>query len=164
MSVFGTAMPIITAQPQSQVALVGSNVDFEVNAAGAPPLGYQWQFFGTNIAGATDDTLSLTNISSDQAGPYIVIVTNSVGSVTSDVAFLTVYLTAAAELTLPTISTNQFQFSVTGVPYFNYAVQASTNLLDWASIETNTSPFIFTDTNIYPRRFYRSLYLPGAGD
>ena len=110
-----TAMPIITVQPQSEVAIVSSNVEFQESAAGAPPLAYQWQFFGTNFPNATNATLSLTNVTSDQAGPYQVIVTNSVGSVTSDVAQLTVYLTAAAELTLPTFSTNQFQFTDTNV-------------------------------------------------
>src|SRR6185436_16344416 len=131
------------------------------SAAGAPPLAYQWQFFGTDFPNATNATLSLTNVTSDQAGPHQVIVTNSVGSVTSDVAQLTVYLTAAAELALPTFSTNQFQFNVTGVPDFSYAVAASTNLFDWTFIETNASPFIFTDTNVHVRRFYRALYAPG---
>ena len=168
LTVYGTAMPGITAQPVSVVAIVGDNVDFDVTAAGSAPLGYQWQLGGTNLPGATNATLTLTNITMSQAGFYQAVVTNSAGSVTSSVATLTVYPTAAATLGSPTITGGQFQFTVTGVPDFTYAVQVSTNLVDWTSVETNTSPFVSTDTNMltFPAHFYRVLYLPGvdAGD
>ena len=57
---------------------------------------------------------------------------------------------------------NGFQFQVAGVPGFNYAVQSSTNLIDWTPLITNTSPFIFTDTNApyFPQQFSRRIYLP----
>jgi hypothetical protein len=38
------AAPVITSPPQSQTAFVGSTVDFQASAAGAPPLAYQWSF------------------------------------------------------------------------------------------------------------------------
>jgi hypothetical protein len=57
---------------------------------------------------------------------------------------------------------NNFSFTVAGVPGYNYAVQASTNLIDWVSLLTNTSPFTFTDTNTasFQQQFYRSIYTP----
>jgi hypothetical protein len=168
LTVYGTAMPIISAQPVSVVAVVGDDVDFDVTAAGAAPLGYQWMFANTNLPSATNSILTLTNVTMDQAGAYQVVVTNSAGSITSSVASLTVYPTAAATLESPLITGSQFQFTVIGVPDFTYAVQVSTNLLDWISVETNTAPFLSTDTNSlsFPNRFYRVLYLPGvdAGD
>jgi hypothetical protein len=164
LTVYGTAMPTITDQPLNVVAVVGDDVDFDVVAAGAAPLGYQWQLANTNLPAATNATLALTNITQSQAGSYQVVVTNSAGSVTSSPATLTVYPTAAATLGAPTISGGQFQFTVTGVPDFTYAVQVSTNLVDWTSVETNTSPFVSTDTNLlsFPTHFYRVLYLPGV--
>jgi hypothetical protein len=164
MTVYGTAMPAIIVQPLSKVAVAGDNVDFDVTAAGATPLSYQWRLFGTNLSGATGTTLALTNVALSQAGDYVVVVTNTVGSVTSSVAVLTVYPTAAATLSGMLYSPGQFQFNVTGVPDFSYAVQVSTNLIDWVSVETNTSPFITIDTDagVLPLRFYRALYLPGA--
>ena len=45
--------PSITAQPASQTVLAGSTATFSVTAAGTAPLSYQWQFSGTNLAGAT---------------------------------------------------------------------------------------------------------------
>ncbi len=168
LTIYGTAMPTITTQPASVVAIAGDNVDFDVIAAGSAPLGYQWQLASTNLPGATNAILTLTNVAMDQAGSYQVVITNSAGSITSSAATLTVYPTAAATLSEPTITGGQFQFTVTGVPDFTYAVQVSTNLVDWTSVETNTSPFVSTDTNLlsFPTHFYRVLYLPGvdAGD
>jgi hypothetical protein len=79
-----------TTQPQSQTALVGSNVTFAVTASG-PALSYQWLFNGTNVlAGATSSTLSLINVDSSQSGNYSVIASNSAGAVFSQPAALAV--------------------------------------------------------------------------
>jgi hypothetical protein len=50
---------------------------------------------------------------------------------------------------------------VNGVPGYQYAVLASSNLLDWCGLLTNASPFTFTDTNspACPQQFYRAQYL-----
>src|SRR5262249_33208213 len=47
---------------------------------------YQWQFNSTNLPGANSSSLSLANISTAQAGPYRVIITNSTSAKTSAVA------------------------------------------------------------------------------
>jgi hypothetical protein len=96
-------------------------------------------------------------------GAFQVVITNLYGSVKSSNAVLSVYATTASALDTPVLSGgSQIQFDVTGVSGFNYAVQASTNLMDWVPLLTNTSPFTFTDTNApdFPQRFYRSVYLP----
>ena len=76
----------------------------------------------------------------------------------------TVYETpsAAAMLTALPASDGRFSFSLSGVSGYQYVVQASTNLMDWVSVETNTAPFIFTDTNNVSLQscFYRTFYLP----
>jgi hypothetical protein len=82
--------PLITAQPASQTVLAGSTAAFTVTATGALPLSYQWSFDGTNIAGATGTSLTLSNVQPAQAGIYAVQVTNAYGSTNSDNAFLTV--------------------------------------------------------------------------
>src|SRR5581483_3883475 len=61
-------------------------------ASGSVPLSYLWTFGGNPLAGATVSSLSLTNVQPNQAGNYAVVVTNSVGSVTSTVATLTVLI------------------------------------------------------------------------
>jgi hypothetical protein len=69
----------------------------------------------------------------------------------------------AATLNNFSISAGQSpQFSIVGVPGFNYAVEVSSNLLDWTPLLTNASPLSFVDTNAaaQPQRFYRALWLP----
>jgi len=108
-------------------------------------------------------TLTLTDVDLSDAGSYFVTIITPYGNVISSNAVLSVYSTAAATLNSCSFScVNGFEFQVAGVPGFNYAVQESTNLIDWVSLITNTSPFIFTDANATnsSQQFYRTLYVP----
>ena len=60
-----------------------------MTAGGTPPLSYQWNFNGTNILGATNTALTLTNLQTSQAGNYTVTVNNAYGS-TNAIATLSV--------------------------------------------------------------------------
>ncbi len=82
--------PSISIQPTNQTVVVGGSVTFSVAADGTPPLSYQWNFKGTNIGGATNTSLTLTNVQLSQAGNYAVLVTNLYGSILSSNAVLTV--------------------------------------------------------------------------
>jgi hypothetical protein len=84
--------PVITSQPQSQTAEIGSTVTLGVRASGYPPPAYQWFFNGTNALNplTTQDTLLLTDVQPAQNGAYTVIVTNVVSAVTSAPALLNV--------------------------------------------------------------------------
>lgn len=82
--------PSITTQPTNQTVTAGSSASFNVTAAGSATLRYQWRFNGTNLANATGTTLTLNNVQTGDAGPYSVVVTNTVGTVTSSNATLTV--------------------------------------------------------------------------
>jgi hypothetical protein len=81
--------PAIVTPPTNQMVSTGSTVVFSVVADGTPPLAYQWQFDGTNIAGATNTSVTVTNANFNNAGSYNVTVTNKIGS-TNAVATLTV--------------------------------------------------------------------------
>jgi hypothetical protein len=83
--------PYITEQPQDQSVRPGQDATFAVVAGGDPTLHYQW-YFNTNtvLANATNTALTIVNVQSNNAGAYFVRVTNSVGSITSAVATLTV--------------------------------------------------------------------------
>jgi purine nucleoside phosphorylase len=86
--------PGITTQPQSQAVVVGQSPTFSVTASGTAPFSYQWRFNGTALPGATSLALTLSNVQSNKAGSYLVVVTNAAGSVTSAVATLAVYVPA----------------------------------------------------------------------
>jgi alpha-tubulin suppressor-like RCC1 family protein len=82
--------PTITTQPASQVVNAGTNVTFRVVATGTAPLSYQWQFNNTNIAGATSSILTLLNVQTTDSGNYSVAISNSIATVVSTNALLTV--------------------------------------------------------------------------
>ena len=81
---------MITTQPMSQTVDAGTNVVFSVTATGNATLKYQWYLDGTAISGKTKATLTLNNVKASDDGTYSVIVTNGVGSATSDPATLAV--------------------------------------------------------------------------
>ena len=152
--------PSFTTQPQSQNVIAGNSVTFTASAIGAPTPTYQWKFNGVNISGATSSSYTKSNVQSTDAGNYTVVASNSSGSVTSDTAVLGVYDSASATLASFTYTTTQFQFSITGVPGYSYSVQASTDLINWTTVGSGTSPFTFSDTAVgsYAYRFYRVIH------
>ena len=83
--------PGIVSQPQGALVAPGSGTTLSVGADGATPLTYQWFVNGTSMgADGTNATLTLNNVSSSQAGTYWVVVSNSLGSVTSQPAVVSV--------------------------------------------------------------------------
>lgn len=82
--------PSITTQPVSQSVSAGSNVQFEVVVQSLPAASYQWRRNQIVVAGATEATLRLSNVQQSDAGDFSVVITNDVGSVTSNNATLTV--------------------------------------------------------------------------
>ena len=82
--------PTITTQPMAQTVNAGGNATFSVTATGTPSPTYQWQFNGANLSGQTSSTLTLTNVTTANAGSYDVVVTNVAGNATSNAVALTV--------------------------------------------------------------------------
>jgi len=83
--------PVITSSSQSpNVVTPGMSVTFQVTANGSAPLAYRWRFHGTNLAYATNSTLTLTNVQVSQSGSYVLVVTNAYGTASSSNAVLTV--------------------------------------------------------------------------
>jgi hypothetical protein len=81
-------VPAISGQPAAQTVVAGGSVTFTVTASGA--LTYQWKRNGTALLGATNASLTLTNVQAANAGSYTVDVTNATGTTTSAAATLTV--------------------------------------------------------------------------
>lgn len=87
--------PSIVSGPLAATGSVNGSASFTVSANGTAPLSYQWQKSLNNvdfadIPGATAATLGRSPLTVDDAGHYRVVVTNSVSSVTSPAAPLTV--------------------------------------------------------------------------
>jgi hypothetical protein len=87
--------PVITMQPQSQTAVVGSDVTFSVTASGTLPLWFRWRGNTTTVTNMMLQTntsfLTIPNVQFNTPSNYTVVVTNLFGSSPlSSTALLTV--------------------------------------------------------------------------
>jgi alpha-tubulin suppressor-like RCC1 family protein len=78
--------PVFTVQPANQFPTNGGTVWLHARAVGVQPLSYQWQLNGTNILGATNADLTISNAQGDDAGQYSALASNHLGSVASRLA------------------------------------------------------------------------------
>jgi sugar lactone lactonase YvrE len=94
-SLFVLGPPAISTTAQAQSAAAGGSVTLSVAAAGRS-LTYQWLFNGAPLAnsatvsGATTASLTLSKLTTANAGVYSVVVTNSYGTATTTVATLSI--------------------------------------------------------------------------
>ncbi len=125
--------PVISIQPQSQTNNAGATVTFTCGTI-LQRVAFQWQKNGTNLAnggnisGATNSTLTISDISDSDAASYSVVVSNAKGSVLSSIATLTVIdppsIAAQPTNLLVLAGTNvAFCVTITGTPPFSYQWQ-----------------------------------------
>ena len=88
--------------------------------------------------------------------------TNNITKKTFKVTILATGVATPAKLTPAAHVSGQFALNVTGASGAKYIVQASTNMVNWAPVQTNTAPFTFTDTKAgqFSQRFYRTVSAP----
>jgi len=89
-----TAAPVIAAQPTNATVTAGGSATLTVVVNGTSPLSYQWRKDSVTIPGATSATLKLNTVQIADRGFYTVVVSNTAGSVTSNIAFLNVVAAA----------------------------------------------------------------------
>ncbi len=88
--------PVIGTQPASVTKNAGVTATFTVSATGTAPFTYQWRKNGSNlsnggkVSGATNTTLSITNVLGADRGSYSIVISNPAGSATSSDAILSV--------------------------------------------------------------------------
>ncbi len=81
--------PVVTQQPEATLATAGGQAVLTVGAGGAGPLSYQWRRNGRpvldsgTISGARSATLTLDQITREQAGEYDILITNALGEARS---------------------------------------------------------------------------------
>ncbi len=90
VTVLSVTDPAILQQPADQRVNGNGPATLSVVAGGTPPLTYQWRKNGQDVPGATDATLTWTNIQGTDGGLYDVLVTSAWGSLRSLQAYLSV--------------------------------------------------------------------------
>jgi len=89
--------PAIISRPESKAVLVGETATFSAQATGTSPLSYQWQKKGTAISGATTSSYTTPPVTlADNNAKSQVVVSNSLGTATSNPAALTVSASVAS--------------------------------------------------------------------
>jgi hypothetical protein len=97
------SLPTISALPSRNVR-EGGNVTFAPVASGRPPLSYQWYADDAPLQDATNRTLTLNPVyTGSQGSNFRLVVSNDSGSVTSQVAVLTIVSTNQPVVTTPLI-------------------------------------------------------------
>lgn len=146
--------PEITQPPLSALIALGSSGSLSVSALGNAPLSYQWYQGSTaltnvpgNILGATNSALTITNATLSNGGNYTVVVANSVGSVTSEVA--TVTIGQSPIIVQQPSPTNNAAYTGNSVALSVSAVGAAPLSYEWyngASAISSTSNVLFAAT------------------
>ena len=126
--------PSIVTQPSNQTVTVGQTGTFSVVASGSAPLAYQWQKGTSAITGATAATFTTpVTALADNGASFRVVVTNSVGSATSNPAALTVNSAATTDV----------------VTYHNDVARTGQNLSETILTPTNVNSIGFGKIGFY---------------
>ena len=156
--------PTVVSQPRSQAGVSGGKVTLQVAATGAPAPRFQWYFNSTPIAVATNSSLLITNFQQSLSGEYYATVANKIGTATSQAA--DVLVSAPTQCSgLSFDNTGCVNVHILGISNVSVVLQASTNLVTWNPIATNSLPtgvWDYSDTNsrAIPCQFYRAVTGP----
>ena len=101
-AVTNLTVPVSATGPSNQTVSAGSTAVFSTVASGTGPYNYAWSKNGAAISGQTNSSLTLNNVTTNDAATYSVIVGGAMGTVTNS-ATLTV-TKASATITLGSLS------------------------------------------------------------
>jgi hypothetical protein len=136
------ATPVsIAGQPTALDRCTGTAAAFTVSATGEPSPSFQWRKGGTILDGATSATLTISAVSSGDAGSYDCVVTNTCGSMTSAAATLNVQDSVTISTQPTAISTCQnapaaFTVVAGGAPPIAYQWRKDTSPIEGATSNT----------------------------
>ncbi len=82
--------PVITTEPENQVAIEGQSASFTVAVTGSGPFTYRWRQDGNVLAVPSSPTLTISPVRPEDQGTYSVVVLGAAGAATSSNASLTV--------------------------------------------------------------------------
>lgn len=125
-------LPSISTHPASQTKYVGESVTFTVSASGAPTPTYQWFKGDSAIDSATASSYTIATVALGDAAGYKVTVTNVAGSVTSNVATLTVNQLGYAAWRTSNFSNEEIALELVSGPAADPDADGLNNLVEYA--------------------------------
>ncbi len=143
------AAPVIVKNLENKTASEGSSVTFSVMVTGSEPLLYQWFKNSSLLSGVNGSSYTIPDVSSGDAGTYMVMVSNAQGAVMSNPATLTVMLGGIPELKLEPAGSGKWKITFTGT------LQESTDMKIWTNVSgAQNGTYTFTPTA--GKKFYRA--------
>jgi hypothetical protein len=100
------APTIITSLPQNQTMFPGGTTTLSIGLQALIPVSYQWQLNGVNLDGATNNSLTFTNVSYNQGGTYSIIFSDQFETVTNTVGFSVAPVAAWGRMGQSSVSTD----------------------------------------------------------
>ena len=137
--------PRIVSVPVNNIQVAGQAASFWVSANGGAPLSYQWQRNGVDIPGATDNTYTVSAVTTaDNGATYRAVVSNALSRVTSVAATLTVQPAPAdpaltvppADLIVASGQSARFAVTATGTAPLSYQWRKNGQNLPGATTST----------------------------
>src|SRR6185369_9653960 len=139
-----TMRPSLVVPFTGASGLWGQPSTLSVSAAGSGTLSYQWYLDGVAIAGATGASYSIPSLQFTNGGSYSVVVSSAYGSVTNVAAPLTV---RPSDLLFGVYA----GITIQGSTGNSYAIQYSTNFVDWitaTNVTLDQPTFNWTDYSV----------------
>jgi hypothetical protein len=156
-------VPVTATALTNQICSQGQNAVFSTVASGTGPINFVWLKNGSVISGQNDNSLTLDNVTTNDAATYAVIVCGACGSVTNT-ATLTVNPALPPTLSIVNMRNGTVNVSAAnGAPGQSFVLLVSTNLVNWTVVSTNTadstgaSMFVGLDATNHLHYFYRTV-------
>ncbi len=132
---------VSTPLASSLVVTQGDSFTLCLSAAGTSPLSYQWRYNGVSLGGATDSCYMRSNVQTNDAGTYSVIVTNVAGRLTNSTVVEVVAISATpAEPgrfdSICRLTNGEVQLNMSGTAHTNYILQWTADWLAWSNLCT----------------------------
>ncbi len=136
--------PSLLTWPTNQLVYLGTPLPLVLGVtpnSGPVATGFQWQFDGTNIPGATNTSLTFTNLQLADAGTYSVIGSNDFGTIVSSAMLMVsnsapIIVQQPADQLVPATSNATFTINVVGSLPLSYQWQCNTTNIPGATNAT----------------------------
>jgi hypothetical protein len=158
-------VPGLYASPTNLIVYAGNPVTNNASATGDPPFNYQWQLNGTNLVGpgaltlgntSTNASYVISSPTTNDSGPYTLVITNNYGSVTSAVGTLYVdqINSQPASQTVAANSTVTFSVNVVGSSSKTYQWFFNGSPAQGQATPSSTAPYTFSASTTNQGTYY----------
>jgi hypothetical protein len=144
--------PSITGQPVGRTNAMGDRATFSASVYGNRPMSFQWLLNGAPIADQTNNSITVTSLTTPGTNFYSLLATNVAGSVTSNPAMLVVLPDAAPNVASGLVSYWPFN------TISNATTMTTPDLYSHADLVLNS----MNSANLVPGEFGNALTFDGS--